>query len=57
METDIWDMIYEYDGAKLSFEGKKPRSISEILLGTKQYMEGEKQKCQTSQCVEAKTAH
>lgn len=42
-EYDIWDMIYEHEGAKLSFTGKTPKIITELLLGVKQYMENLKQ--------------
>ena len=56
MKTDVWSMdVYAGEELKLSFEGKKPRTVSEILLGTKQYMEGEKQKWLTSQNAKAST--
>lgn len=42
-EQDIWDMIYENEGEKLSFTGKTPKTITELLLGVKQYMENLKQ--------------
>lgn len=42
-EYDIWDMIYEHEEEKLSFTGKTPKTITELLLGVKQYMENLKQ--------------
>jgi len=49
---DIWDMEVSFnDEVKQSFYGSKTRTITEVLLGTKKYMEGEKQKCQTLQCA------
>ena len=50
METDVWSMnIYAGEELKLSFEGKKHRTVSEILLGTKQYMESEILKNKTNE--------
>lgn len=43
MASDIWDMVLTDEGAKLSFTGKTPKTITELLLGVKQYIENLKQ--------------
>lgn len=40
---DIWDMEVSFnDEVKQSFYGSKTRTITEVLLGTKKYMEDKK---------------
>lgn len=42
---DVWDMQVSFDDeVKLSFSGKKQRTVSDVLVGVKQYMETEIQK-------------
>ena len=43
MESDIWDVVIVNGEEKLSFTGKTPKTITELLLGVKQYMENLKQ--------------
>lgn len=43
MESDIWDMVLFNGEGKLSFTGKTPKTITELLLGVKQYIENLKQ--------------
>lgn len=44
IESDIWDMELTTDEGKLSFTGKTPKTIKELLLGCKQFMEDKKKK-------------
>jgi hypothetical protein len=37
-------MVFTHEGETLSFVGKTPKTVSELLLGVKQYMEAQKQK-------------
>lgn len=47
---DIWSMEYTKDEDKLSFTGKTPKSITELLIGVKQYMETKKNElCKSAQ--------
>lgn len=40
---DVWDMEVSFDDeVKQSFYGSKTRTIAEVLLGTKKYMEDKK---------------
>lgn len=40
---DAWDMEVSFDDeVRHSFKGKTPRTISQVLLGTKQWMETKK---------------
>jgi len=44
---DLWDMEVSFDDeVKKSFLGSKTRTIKEVLLGVRKYMEDKK--CQTS---------
>lgn len=43
MASDIWDMVLTDGEEKLSFTGKTPKTITELLLGVKQYIENLKQ--------------
>ena len=42
-EYDIWDMVLFNGEETLSFTGKTPKTITELLLGVKQYIENLKQ--------------
>lgn len=44
LDSDIWNMTFTHEGETLSFTGKTPKTISELLLGVKQYMESKKKK-------------
>lgn len=49
---DVWDVEVSFDDeVKQSFSGSKPRTITEVLLGTKKYMEDKKKWMQTNATV------
>ena len=51
---DVWDMEVLFDDeVKQSFYGNKTRTIKEVLLGTKKYMEDKR--CQILQCAQEPT--
>lgn len=46
--SDIWDMTYTHGEEKLSFSGSKPKTITELLIGVKQWMETKKKEHEKS---------
>lgn len=46
---DVWDMEVSFDDeVKQSFSGSKTRTIKEVLLGVRKYMEDKKKWVQTN---------
>jgi len=42
MESDYWTMVYTNEEESKTFEGKAPKTIEQVLLGVRKYMEDKK---------------